>query len=192
MKTQEKSQLQEIEKAANILKSGGVVIFPTDTVYGIGCIYDNDKAVDRVYKIKGTEKTQAFPVLVASVEQVEKVAQLNSLAKSLISKFWPGGLTLVLKKKDGSQKVGFRMPNSDLVRSLIEKAGSPIVGTSANLHTHQTPNSYEELDPKVTKQVDYVVKGECELGRASTVVDVTISPPKILRQGAVQLNDIEN
>lgn len=192
MKTQEKSQSPEIKKAAQTLKNGGVVIFPTDTVYGIGCVYDNQKAIDRIYSIKGTEKNQPFPILVSNIKQVEKVAKLTPTARKLIKKFWPGGLTVILKRKDGSGKVGFRMPNSQLIRSLVDATDSPIIGTSANFHGDKTPASYQELNPKVVKQADYTIEGVCKLGRESTVVDVTISPPKILRQGAVQLNDFEN
>lgn len=177
--------------AAQILKSGGVVIFPTDTVYGIGCRFDNKKAIDRIYQFKGTQKSQPFPTLVSRVDQVEKLAIINSRARQLMKKHWPGALTIILRSRNPNpaktEKIGFRMPDSDLVRKLIDEVGVPIIGTSANFHTHPTPKSYEELDPKFTKLADLVIKGECQRGVESTVVDTTVSPIAILRQGAVHI-----
>lgn len=185
---------RDLNKAAQILKSGGVVIFPTDTVYGIGCRADDQKAVERIHRIKGTQKSQPFPTLVSSIGQVEELAEINPQAKELMDKHWPGGLTIIMLSShpeldSGSvPKIGFRMPDSDLVRNLIEKVGYPIIGTSANFHRHPTPKSYEELDPDFIKHVDFVIKGECIGGIESTVVDTTTSPIKILRQGAIYLS----
>lgn len=181
----EESKSKSITRAIEASKSGGVVIFPTDTVYGIGCVFDNEIAVERIYKIKGTKKSQPFPILVSNINQVTEIAEMSDYARELIDKHWPGGLTIILPA--GSKKIGFRMPNSDIVRSIIEKVGKPIVGTSANFHGQPAPKSYEELDPNFTKLADFVLAGECKLSQESTVVDVTVSPPIILRQGAVRL-----
>ena len=170
-------------------KKGGVVIFPTDTVYGIGCRYDSQKAIDKIHRIKGTPKTQHFPILVGNSMQVEKIAQINESAKNLMKKHWPGGLTIILRSKNGKEKIAFRMPDLDSLRNIIEEVG-PIIGTSANFHTQPAPRSDEELDPKLVSLADYVIKGECIGGRESTVVDTTVYPPKILRQGAIQLTKL--
>ena len=183
---EEKLQSKDLTKAADVLKSGGLLIFPTDTVYGIGSIFDNKKAVDRIYKVKGRQKSQAFPILVSDTEQVKKIAVINPTAKKLIKKFWPGGLTVILESKS-SGKLGFRMPNSDIVRNLIKAVGKPIIGTSANFHGKPTPKSFDELDKKFTQQADMVLIGDCLLSIESTVVDTTVSPPEILRQGAVKI-----
>ena len=193
---------KNLNKAVSILKSGGVVIFPTDTVYGIGCLFDNPEAVDRIYNIKNRPKNQPFPILVSSIEQVEKLAIISQQAKKLMSKYWPGGLTIILTplpiprlstySKPGleqlgkSGKIGFRMPDSKLLQNTISQVG-PIIGTSANFHGQKTPTSLEELDPELIKLVDYVVKGECKKGMESTVVDITSGRIKILRQGAIKL-----
>ena len=192
-------------KAVQVLKSGGVVIFPTDTVYGIGCRFDDKKAVDRIYQIKGTSQNQPFPILVSDIKQVAKLAKISKVAKSLMDKHWPGALTIILPIKPdlstyhkpglkqlhkpglNQYKIGFRMPNSALVRLIIDKVGKPIIGTSANFHGHPTPKSYEELDPDFIKLVDYVIKGKCKGGVESTVADATVNPPKILRLGAVRI-----
>lgn len=176
----------ELSLAVKILKSGGIVIFPTDTVYGIGCRCDNGDALERIYKIKARPKDQPFPHLVSSLSQVEKIANVTPLAKKLINKYWPGALTIIVDCDDG-QKIGFRMPDNKNLLYIIDKVGVPIIGTSANFHTQPSPKSYEELDPDIIKKADYVLKGDCQKGIESTVVDATENKLKILRQGAVPL-----
>ena len=177
----------QIEKAIAILKKGGIVIFPTDTVYGIGCCFDRPKAVDRIYQIKNTPRGQPFPVLVSTTDQLRQYAQVTVQAENLIKKYWPGALTIILQSKKSKGKIGFRMPDSSLVKALIDELGVPIIGTSANFHGHPAPKSYEELDSNFTKLADFVLEGDCQLGEESTVVDATVDPPKVLRQGAVEL-----
>ena len=181
------SSKDQIKEAVEVLKNGGIVIFPTDTVYGIGCRFDDKDAVLHLSKIKKTPITQRFPVLVSTTDQVRKYAQVTKQAENLIKKYWPGALTIILKSKKSKEKIGFRMPNSSVVRALIDGVGIPIIGTSANFHGFDAPKSYEELDSGFIKLADFVLKGECQLGAESTVVDATFGPPKILRQGAIKL-----
>jgi len=178
---------QQIEQAAQIMKNKGIVIFPTDTVFGIGCRIDSTDAVNRLYRIKRTSRSQRFPILVSTVQQIQDYAQAPPKAKILMEKYWPGALTIILKSKTGVDKLGFRMPKSDIVKYLIEKVGVPIIGTSANFHKMKTPKSYKELDPKLRKIVDFIIKGECDLKSESTVVDATGSELRIIRQGAVNI-----
>ena len=180
----------KIEKAAKVLEKGGVVIFPTDTIYGIGCRYDNKKAIARIYKIKKTPRNQPYPILVSSQNQVKKLAKVNELGRKLIEKYWPGALTIVLESYNNSSKVGFRMPDSKLVLDLIKKIGVPIIGTSANFHGQKSPRSFKDLDPKFIKLADFIIKGRCQKGTESTVVDATVNPPKILRQGALRIRSV--
>ncbi|MEK7580929.1 MAG: L-threonylcarbamoyladenylate synthase [Patescibacteria group bacterium] len=188
MKKKERLKSAEINKASAILKKGGVIIFPTDTVYGIGCIFNNVKAISRIRKIKNSD--QYFPILISSAKQVKKIAYINPKAASLMKKYWPGALTLILAAKDGS-KIGFRMPDSPLVLKLIEKVGCPIVGTSANFHGTKPPKEYEDLDAYSLKAVDYALKGDCLQKQESTVVDTTTGPVTVLRQGAIKLNETD-
>lgn len=175
-----------LKKAVEIFKKGGVVIFPTDTVYGIGCKFNDKEAIDRIYKIKKTPKNQKFPILVSSIGQVRKLAGVDKAAEKLIKKYWPGGLTIILPGIN-TGKIAFRMPNSELMLKLINKIGMPIIGTSANFHGKKAVLRFVDLDPKFIKLANFVLKGECQTGKESTVVDAVVNPPRILRQGAVKI-----
>lgn len=187
MRANVKSKLPEVEKAARIIRGGGIVVFPTDTVYGIGCRFDDPKAIERIAKIKKRSSRQQMPVLVSAVSQVEKIASVNPQAKNFIKKYWPGGLTIIMKKKKEDETIGIRMPDHQLTRKLIKLAGIPIVGTSANFHADPSVTSYRDLNQKLIKEVDFVLKGECPGEIESTVVDTTVTPYEIIRQGAISL-----
>ncbi len=184
VKTNEKLKLNEVSRAAKIISDGGVVVFPTDTVYGIGCRFDNTAAIERIKKIK--KSSQNFPVLVASIKDADKIAKLNSQFKVLAKKYWPGALTLVVKSKNG-KTIGVRMPNSKTAISLIKKTKCPIIGSSANFHGKKSPAAFSGLDQELIKLVDFVLKGRCKNKEESTVIDTTVIPYKILRQGALKI-----
>ncbi len=181
-----KSKLEDLNKAIKVLKNGGVIIFPTDTVYGIGCKWDNLSAIARIKNIKSS--TQDFPMLVNTIGQANSIAHITPEALQLINKYWPGGLTILVKSKINDKKIGIRMPASEDVKYIIETLGSPIVGTSANFHGHKAPTKFENINPLFRKLADYVIKGECKEGKESTVIDTTVSPTKILRRGAVTIS----
>ena len=185
MKREEKLKSAELNKAAEILKRGGVVVFPTDTAYGIGCVWNNELAKTRISKIKNSN--QNFPILVSSFNQLHQIANINGPAQHLINKYWPGGLTLIVESKHDGKKIGVRMPNSEVVQALIEITGVPLIGTSANFHGKKTPTAYKDLEKEFLKKADFVVRGVCELKQESTVVDTTVVPLRILRQGAVKI-----
>nr|MBI5455759.1 threonylcarbamoyl-AMP synthase [Candidatus Levybacteria bacterium] len=188
-----------INKAVEILNKGGIVIFPTDTAFGIGCRIDNENAIKRLFEIRKRPVFQATPVLVSGVDMAkEYVLEISENVKEkLIDKFWPGALTIVLPaKKDkvpdlvrgGTDSIGVRMPNNQTVLEIIKEVSVPILGPSANFHGEDTPYEFGELDNELIKLVDYVVNGECELKQSSTVIDCTKKPWKILRQGALKVN----
>lgn len=187
MKKVERSSLLEIKKAAEVLKNGGVVIFPTDTVYGIGCLYNNKEGLLKIYKIKNRPQTLPLPILVSSIKQAKSIVDLNETATRLAKKYWPGALTIISKSKDGKNKLGVRMPDSEVSLSLIKETGSPIIGTSANFHGQKSVANFESLDSNLVKLANYVLIGKCEDGIESTVVDVSDNSPKIIRQGAIKL-----
>lgn len=189
----------QINEAIKVLNRGGIVIFPTDTAFGIGCRMDNESAVQRLFKIRKRPQSQAIPILVSGLQMAKKYTEKiqEGVIEKLINPYWPGALTIVLNaKKDkvsdlirgGGQTVGIRMPNHPAILDIIKKVGVPVLGPSANFHGGNTPYKFEDLDPKITSLVDYVIKGECSIKKASTVIDCAESPWKILRQGAISIN----
>lgn len=188
-----------ISKAIEVLNKGGVIIFPTDTVFGIGCRIDREKAIERLFEIRKRPFDMATPALVSSLEMVKKYwdSDIKEVEEKLISKYWPGALTIVLKAnknlvpslvRGGGDNIGIRMPKNDLILEVIEKVGVPILAPSANLHGEQTPYSKNMLNKYIVQSVDLVLDGDCNLKNSSTVIDCTQKPWKILRQGALSIN----
>lgn len=188
----------EVLQAAKIIQAGGIVIFPTDTAFGIGCRIDDEKAIKRLFTLRKRPESQATPVLVSSWDMAQEYLQsvLDEVKESLIKPYWPGALTVVLQSKTekipdlvrgGRETLGVRMPNNQTALDIIKAVGVPILGPSANFHGKDTPYSFEDLDPELTKLVDFIVHGECAIKQASTVIDASVNPWKILRQGAVKL-----
>lgn len=203
MKTNVKFQLRimndQISEAVNILNKGGVIIYPTDTAFGIGCRIDNKDAIKRVFEIRKRPVTQATPVLVDGIEMAKDylIDIPGKVKTQLMDEYWPGALTIVLECKTdrvfdlvrgGSKNLGVRMPNHKTVLEIIKLLSVPLLGPSANFHSGNTPHKFEDLDPKLISMVDYVVEGKCDLASSSTVIDCTVNPWKILRQGAVKIN----
>ena len=190
----------QVDRAIKILKDGGVVAFPTDTVYGLGADVFNASAVEQVYKIKQRPRNLPLPVLLAGSKQLaEVVASVPETAQCLIRRFWPGGLTLVLPKKEtlpdivtaGGKTVAVRVPDHVIPLSLIQGLGAPIIGTSANVSDQRSPVTAEEVRRQFDGGIDLIIDaGRCPGGLESTVVDVTGETPVILRQGAIPEEEI--
>ncbi|MEK7533253.1 MAG: L-threonylcarbamoyladenylate synthase [Patescibacteria group bacterium] len=186
-----------ISDAIVVLSQGGIVIFPTDTAFGIGCRIDRSASVDRLFRLRKRPLTQAMPVLVDSeVMALPYFDHPNDIVRRLMETHWPGALTIVSACttgrlyspiRGGTNTVGMRMPDHDGALSLIRGVGIPILGPSANFHGNPTPFRFEDLDTELTRLVDYVVPGVCSAGVASTVVDATRTPATIVRQGAIVL-----
>ncbi len=189
----------DIQKAIQVLKDGGIVIFPTDTAFGIGCRIDDERATERLFNIRKRPKTQPAPVLVNSMEMARNylLPIQKEVSEKLMQKYWPGALTIILQSRidkvpslvlGGGNNLGVRMPNNKATLSLIKGVGVPILGPSANFHGEKTPYEFKDLDPELIKLVDYVVASQDKSGeKASTVIDCSIKPWKILRKGAVDL-----
>lgn len=188
---------RDIKKAIELLKNGGIVVFPTDTAYGVGCRMDDEKAVAKLFRIRKRPETQAVPVLVNNIKMAKKYSKnLKDEIEQLMRKYWPGALTIVVPCKKrlvpelvrgGGETIGLRIPNHDIPLTIIEELQVPILGPSANFHGEPTPYSFKDLDPKFVKLVDYVIKGECPLRKVSTVIDVSQRKWRILREGAVKI-----
>ncbi len=192
---------ETIQQAIAILKKGGVVAFPTDTVYGLAATANNPAAIKRVFEIKERPLTQALPLVVASIEQAEQAARhIPALAYCLMRNFWPGALTLVLKKAAwvpdvltaGSDTVAMRLPDDHIASVLINGVGVPLVGTSANVHGRPSPTTAAQVRAQLDEKIDMLIDGgPTRVGVESTIIDMTARPPRILRQGALPRQEIE-
>lgn len=192
---------EQIKKGVAILKQGGLVAFPTDTVYGLGACAYIPQAVERVYQVKGRPKDMALPLLVANNTQISEVAEnIPPVAWLLIRRFLPGALTLVLPKSRlvldvvtaGGKTVGVRIPAHPVPIALIEGLAAPIVGTSANLTGQPSPLTADEVYAQLGDKVDLIIDGgRCPGGRESTVVDVTGETPVVLREGAISIEELK-
>lgn len=182
----------EIAKAIEALKKGGVVIFPTETAYGIGCRLGDEKAVRRLRGLRGREEGKPFLVLVDSIEMAKKYLQdLPSDVENLMRKFWPGPLTIVyFCKKDlvpsvvraGGKTLGVRMPDHKIILELIKGVGVPILAPSANFASEPPVFELSDLNQELVKQVDFVLKVPCgKYQKPSMVIDCTKRPWQILR-----------
>jgi len=191
---------KQIKEAVKVLKDGGIVIFPTDTAFGIGCRMDHSEAVSRLFEIRQRPKNKAVPVLVSSIDMARQyIEEIPQDVEDLMKKYWPGAVTIILRcnrvkvpfvVRGGKETLGIRIPNNKIIRTIIAKVGVPILGPSANFSGEETPFKFEELNPELVNQVDYVLKRNVSLGRhVSTVIDCSIKPWKILREGAVKINE---
>ena len=191
----------DYDEIGRLLKDGNLIIYPTDTVYGVGGIIESDEAITKVYKAKERSFKSPLIVLVSDVSKIEEIAYIEEKNREkiekLIKKFWPGGLTIILNKKEnvpdimvsGGKTVGVRMPDPAL--KIIEAAGGLLPTTSANISGEATPKSYEELSEAFKERVEILVDGgKCPIGNASTIIDMS-DKPKILRTGAISIEEIE-
>lgn len=185
------------------LKEGNLIIYPTDTVYGVGGIISSEETIKNIYKAKERSFTSPLIVLVSDIKKIEEIAYIEEKNRSsiekLIEKFWPGGLTIILKKKEwvpnimtaNGDTVGVRMPNLEIALKIIESAGGLLPTTSANISGEKTPKSFDELSNKFKERVDILVDGgKSQIGLESTIIDMS-DKPKILRLGAISLEEIE-
>ena len=192
---------QQIERGVSILRQGGIVAFPTDTVYGLGACMNIRQAVERVYQVKERPLRMALPLLLADTAQMSMVAEsVPPIAWLLADKFLPGALTIVLLRSKsvpdiitaGDVTVAVRIPDHPLPIALIKGLEAPIVGTSANVSGRPSPLTADEVYAQLGDRIDFVVDGgKCPGGRESTVVDVTGDRPVVLRGGAISKEEIE-
>lgn len=192
-----KATITNIENVAEIIKRGGLAVYPTDTVYGLGCDPFNINAVRRVFSVKGSRK-KPLPILSCSLEDIERIVVLSPTARRIVEAFWPGPLTLVMRGKAvlesaafGLGSIGVRMPNNDVALKLIELSGGLLVGTSANKTGKQPPTTALDAYNQLKDEVDAVLDGgKANIGISSTVLDVSGERPQILREGSISLEDI--
>ncbi|MCS7094370.1 MAG: L-threonylcarbamoyladenylate synthase [Thaumarchaeota archaeon] len=190
-----------IEEAARVIRSGGLVAFPTETVYGLGADALNPDAVMRVFRVKGRPPDNPLIVHVADPESIYLLAsEVPRVADLLIERFWPGPLTLVLKRTEvvppvtsaGLDTVAVRMPDHRVPLELIRSAGTPIAAPSANKSGSPSPTTADHVMMDLEGVVELVLDGgPTEIGVESTVLDVTVYPPEVLRPGGLSVEEIE-
>ena len=192
---------KQVETGISILKQGGIVAFPTDTVYGLGACANLQSAVERVYQVKERPRSMAFPLLLAHTSQMDEIAEeVPSAARLFARSFLPGALTMVLRRSElvsdmvtaGSTTVAVRVPAHPVPVALVEGLGVPIVGTSANLSGQPSALTADEVNAQFGDKLDLVIDGgRCLSGEESTIVDVTGEIPVVLREGAISKEELK-
>jgi L-threonylcarbamoyladenylate synthase len=194
-----KATAGNIRKASKVVKNGGLIIYPTDTVYGLGCNPFDVQAVKRIFETKGERKYKPLPILGSDIQHVQKIAQLNEKAMKVAKKFWPGPLTIIVPKKPslpdivtcGSGSVGVRIPNHSVATQLISLCDGLLVGTSANKTGHKPSKTALEAAEQLGDQVDVILDaGPAPLCQESSVLDLMLKRPKMLREGLIKLEEV--
>lgn len=184
---------ESILMAARIVKRGGIVVYPTDTVYGLGCDPFNEEAVRRLFKVK-RRSDKALPVLALNLKNAERIARFSEEARKVAQRFWPGGLTLVLPKKEalpsivtvGLKSVAVRVPSHPVALKLIDLCGGLLIGTSANVSGNEPSATAQEAQKQLGGAVDTILDGgAATLMKPSTILDLTQGVPNVLREGAL-------
>lgn len=189
------NQMNEI---CDVIQKGGIVAFPTETVYGVGIHFNDEEALDRLMEAKNRDYSKAITLMVADKADISQYAYISPQAQKMIDQFMPGMITLIFKKKEsvhdsmtnGKSTIGIRIPDSEFVLSLLKKVG-PMLVTSANLSQHSNTTSTQEVLNQLDGRIDLVVDGKTSDNIASTVVDVSQDEIKILRAGKITEEQIE-
>ncbi|MDH5450914.1 MAG: L-threonylcarbamoyladenylate synthase [Candidatus Bathyarchaeota archaeon] len=193
-----KATAKNILTASETVKRGGLVVYPTETVYGLGCDPLNVSAVERIFEVKSARQ-KPLPVLASDIEHIEKIAYLSDKARRIAVKFWPGPVTLILPKTttlsgtvtSNLDSVGVRVPMHNVVIQLIHLSDGLLVGTSANKTGEKPPLSAQEAANQIGDKVDMILDGgPTTFGLPSTIVDLTSERPKIVRKGPISINEI--
>jgi len=189
-----------LDDAVSALRHGGVIAMPTDTLYALVGAAGDDAAVTRVFQIKARKLDNPLPLFVSDVAMAERISVFNQQAYRLARRFWPGALTIVLPRQQsfaslalsGGATIGMRIPDHPLARAVIETLAQPVTATSANRSGGKDPSSAREVESQIGAVIDYLLDGgDCPVGVASTIVDLTGAEPVILRQGAISREAID-
>jgi L-threonylcarbamoyladenylate synthase len=185
---------QSINKAAFVLNKGGVIVYPTETLYGIGALASMNRAVERIFEIKGRTHGKPIPLLIKNLEMLSQIAENSPLASTLSERYWPGALTIILKQKAilpelitcGTGKIALRISAHPFLNSLFDLVDEPLTSTSANISGDNNISGSEELFETFNGKVDLIVdSGKIPESRGSTIVDLTLDPPQVLREGDI-------
>lgn len=204
LKLNNKSQIKEIsETAAEILKNGGVVVYPTDTLYGLGANALDENAVLKIYKIKKRDRNKPLPIIAKDLKMVKRIACVDSGVEKMLNKIWPGPITIVLRKKDiipyaltgNEETVAVRIPNNEFILALMDKIDFPITATSANISGEKNLLDPDKIISKFKsgelKPDLFINAGKIKNSKPSTIIDLTTGIPRILRVGIVGMNEMK-
>jgi len=186
-----------VDKAFEVILMGGVIAYPTESLYGLGALVSRPEAIERIRKIKG--KKEPILILVKGVEMAERYVHIDQQAKRLIDHFWPGPLTIVLPAKmgmaeavrSGSAGIGIRWSSDPFAQALVERAFEPITSTSANRSGKPPLTDAEEIEKELGDEVDLIIDAGKKQGPASTVLDLTGAEPKLIREGVIKFDDLK-
>lgn len=187
MKLYQKSDLQIIKEE---LLKGNIIAFPTDTVFGLACIYGDEKAKDKIYEAKNRSIDKKLPMMVCDAQMLDRYCVLNDKDKKLFKTFTPGPITLILKYKDIDESVAIRIPNDEWILKLIKELDKPLLVTSANISGNKSLMKYEDVIEELGERVDGIVCANAAGELASTIVDC-LHEYKILRTGPISENKIQ-
>lgn len=192
------------KKIGKFLKMGSLIIYPTDTVYAIGGIIDSNEVLEKIYNAKEREAIYPLIALISQKEKIYEIANVSVAKKkivdTLIEAFWPGALTIILKKKDiipkemvsNGETIGVRMPNHKVALEIIDSIGGILATTSANISGTPSPISFSEVSKKLKSKVDLIIEDTTPLlGIESTIIDLSGRKIKIMRNGAISIDEIE-
>ena len=186
---------KSLDRAVEILRQGGVIAYPTETFYGLGVDTTNEKAIERLFAVKGRDFRNPIPVIVGAENDLAYAAtEVPHLAKDLIARYWPGPLTLIFaasaaispRLTAGTEKIGIRVSSHPIARLLAQKLSFPLTSTSANRSGQQECVTAEEVYEKIGMDLDLIIDGgKTPGGKGSTIVDITVTPPVVLRAGVI-------
>jgi L-threonylcarbamoyladenylate synthase len=198
----DRPETEKIEQAVAILKSGGVIAFPTETFYGLGTDARDEAAIDKIFGIKGRDFKNPILVVIGDARQLDTfVAEIPAAAQTLIGRFWPGPLTLVFQAAPsvsprltaGTGKIGIRLTSHPIAMEISRRLGGPLTATSANRSGAPECSSAAEVTSQLEGKLDAVVDGgRTPGGKGSTIVDVTSHPPRLLREGMIPFSLIRD
>ncbi|MCI8486454.1 MAG: threonylcarbamoyl-AMP synthase [Clostridia bacterium] len=190
----------ELDEIVDIIKKDGIIVFPTETVYGIGGNALSENVIKKIYNIKKRPQEKALSILVKSKEEIQKYAYINNkLEEKIIDNFMPGPITIILEKRKDKTSlltgdddtIGIRIPDNIIIGKILERCNLPVVGSSANISGKPSSIKLEDIKPDFDGIVDvFIDGGECIQNVSSTIVKVVDGKVKILREGSISINDI--
>ena len=182
----EKIKIKDLNSISKEQLKGKIIVFPTDTVYGVGALYNDVEGIEKIYEMKKRDYGKLLPVLCSSIDQIKEIAETNELFEKY-SKLWPGALTMILNKKDQTGTIALRIPNSHVALNVLDHFG-PMNVTSVNYSGEKELNNTDEIERKFSEHIDYLVMDTNELcAIPSTIIDCTGKTVKVLRQGIINI-----